>query len=157
MGKLLTPEQIEERQREKDGKPKDKKEEEAKGYSPPEDPNNPTQPPPPAEKPQKFTICAPQLLHLDMEGKPLWFNGWILSNKFEENKKKRTGSTFEAYLREPREDEKKEEGEEDPWQLQQHNEACLSAKEEYRFEPSEQAVLNDIIEEAKRVGAYGKG
>src|SRR2546423_3035583 len=36
--------------------------------------------------PGKYTICAPQLLHLDTNGRPMWFNGWVLANKFSKDK-----------------------------------------------------------------------
>lgn len=52
--------------------------------------------------PEMYTICAPQLLHLDRSGRPLWFNGWLLPNKFDKGKN-REPSRFEAFLREPRE------------------------------------------------------
>lgn len=48
-------------------------------------------------EPTNFTICAPQLLHLDTNGKPLWFNGWLLHNKFAEKSKKRFAN-FEVSL-----------------------------------------------------------
>lgn len=35
---------------------------------------------------ENYTICAPQILHLGMNGKPLWFNGWLLENKFGDKK-----------------------------------------------------------------------
>lgn len=33
-----------------------------------------------------YTICAPQILHLGLTGKPLWFNGWLLEDKFGDKK-----------------------------------------------------------------------
>jgi alpha 1,3-mannosyltransferase len=31
---------------------------------------------------QNHTMCMPQLVHYDVKGKPLWFNGWLLDNKY---------------------------------------------------------------------------
>lgn len=64
---------------------------------------------------------------------------------------------MDVFLREPNEEYKKAEGERDPWQLQQHNEACLTAKEKYTFEDKDKTTLDMIIGLAKDVGAYGKG
>ncbi|KAK6425018.1 hypothetical protein LTR95_016313, partial [Oleoguttula sp. CCFEE 5521] len=36
-----------------------------------------------AYKGKNITVCAPQLLHLDTDGRPLWFNGWISKDKNE--------------------------------------------------------------------------
>jgi alpha 1,3-mannosyltransferase len=36
--------------------------------------------------PEYYTVCGPQLLHLDVDGNPLWFNGWLLESKFAEEK-----------------------------------------------------------------------
>ncbi|KAH8803241.1 mannosyltransferase putative-domain-containing protein [Xylogone sp. PMI_703] len=96
------------------------------------------------------TICAPQLLHLDMEGRPLWFNGWILNNKFAD-KKQRSSSNFDVFLIEPT-----DKREPDAWQLQEHNEACLTADEANKFSEEEKETLDMIIALAKEQDAYGK-
>lgn len=66
-------------------------------------------------EPSNYTICAPQLLHLGTDGKPLWFNGWLLHNKFAEKSKKRFAN-FDHYLAEPR--DVREPG---AWQLAESN------------------------------------
>jgi alpha 1,3-mannosyltransferase len=43
-------------------------------------------PPQNSTKQKGYTVCAPQLLHTDVKGKPLWFNGWLLQSKFAENR-----------------------------------------------------------------------
>lgn len=101
------------------------------------------------ETPQGFTICAPQLLHLDNENRPLWFNGWILNNKFAE-KKQKVGGRFEVYLKEPTDSR-----EPDPWQLQDDNKACLTADETYKFTQDELNILDMIVALAKKEDAYG--
>ncbi|KAF3918401.1 hypothetical protein ABW20_dc0105463 [Dactylellina cionopaga] len=102
----------------------------------------------------KRTICAPQLLHLDLEGKPLWFNGWILSNKFE-SKKSRKANNFSNYLRENGKPDQ-ESGLPDQWQLQENNICCLTTYEAFPFTAEESQALIMILELAHEAGAYGK-
>ena len=100
--------------------------------------------------PQNFTICAPQLLHLGTDGRPLWFNGWILSNKFDDEKKKEVG-TFEVYMMEP-----KDIGEVDAWKLIGSNICCLTADQTVAFEEREHDILETIIGISKEAHVYGK-
>ena len=100
------------------------------------------------EEPSNYTICAPQLLHLDLEGKPLWFNGWLLHNKFADKTKKRF-ARFESYLMEPR--EIREPG---AWQLAESNMCCLTTDPDKKFEfsPKERATLDMIMKRAHEMG-----
>ncbi len=98
--------------------------------------------------PSNYTICAPQLLHLDLEGKPLWFNGWLLDNKFADKKQKKFGN-FQHYLIEPRDIR-------DPgaWQLEESNMCCLTTDAELKrdFSKAEKEILDMMIGQAKEVG-----
>lgn len=98
-------------------------------------------------EPSNFTICAPQLLHLDRQGKPLWFNGWLLPNKFAEHKHQ-APAKFEAYIREPREIR-------DPgaWQLHENNICCLTSEYKADFDEVEMNTLAMIMENGRRSGA----
>ena len=100
-----------------------------------------------------FTICSPQLLHLDVEGKPFWFNGWLLDNKFVDKKQKKFGK-FEHYLIEPH--EIREPG---AWQLEDSNMCCLTTdtNKKFDFSESERLILADMMKKAKEVGAPGSG
>ncbi|KAL2822412.1 mannosyltransferase putative-domain-containing protein [Aspergillus granulosus] len=98
--------------------------------------------------PDNYTICAPQLLHLDHSGRPLWFNGWVLSNKYQG--KDREPTDFQAFLREPR-----ERREPDAWQLHEHNVCCLTSEFLGEFSVDERAVLDMIMASGRRVGALG--
>jgi hypothetical protein len=89
-----------------------------------------------------FTICAPQLLHLDRDGRPLWFNGWVLNDKFTTSEYNR----FEAYMKEPR-----EVTEPGAWQLKEDNLCCLTSDETFTFSEDEKDVLEMIIGLAKAV------
>lgn len=95
-----------------------------------------------------FTICASQLLHLDTEGRPLWFNGWLLKDKFAENSKKRFTS-FEGFLREP-----SKMREPSSWELGESNVCCLTVEPErkYEFTSKENEILNMIIGRAAEMG-----
>ncbi|KAK6520430.1 hypothetical protein TWF506_000687 [Arthrobotrys conoides] len=107
--------------------------------------------------PEKFTICAPQLLHLDRDGKPLWFNGWILNNKFEEKKKQRKANNFQFYLRENPKPDLDTIGGQDQWQLQENNICCLTTNQNSQFSSEETSTLTMILDLAYKAGAYGKG
>ncbi|KAK6345111.1 hypothetical protein TWF718_007041 [Orbilia javanica] len=116
---------------------------------------------PPAEgatpPPEKFSICAPQLLHLERDGTPLWFNGWILNNKFEEKKKQRKANNFQFYLRENPKPDPDTIGGQDQWQLQENNICCLTTNEKVQFTSEETSTLAMILDLAYKAGAYGKG
>jgi len=96
-----------------------------------------------------YTICAPQLLHLDRSGRPLWFNGWILNNKFD-NLHVRLAK-FEYFMKEQREDEGDAE-----WSLEKNNICCLKSDEIFTFSKTEKKTIRDMISIAKDVGALGK-
>ncbi|PLN79941.1 mannosyltransferase putative-domain-containing protein [Aspergillus taichungensis] len=100
------------------------------------------------ERPTQYTICAPQLLHLDEDGKPLWFNGWLLANKY--SGKKNEPARFETYIQEPREVR-------DPgaWQLHSDNICCLTAENAANFTEQEKDTLAWISEAGYRAGAFG--
>lgn len=95
-----------------------------------------------------YTLCAPQLLHLDLEGRPLWFNGWLLKNKYAD-KTKKIFANFESYLIEPR--EPREPG---AWQLGKSNMCCLTTDpdKKHDFSPKEKEVLAMIMARAHEVG-----
>jgi alpha 1,3-mannosyltransferase len=104
----------------------------------------------PAQKPDNYTICAPQLLHLDRDGRPLWFNGWLLPNKFEPGQEQKPLS-FEAFLAEPRDFR-----EPAAWQLMESNICCLTGDYFSEFTREEKAVLKMIVDAGRRSGALDK-
>ncbi|KAF9892063.1 hypothetical protein FE257_002469 [Aspergillus nanangensis] len=101
------------------------------------------------DEPSNYTICAPQLLHLDRQGKPFWFNGWLLPNKFAAHKHQ-APANFEAYIQESR--EILEPG---AWQLHENNICCLTSDHFNLFSETERDVLDMIIDTGKRSGALG--
>ncbi|KAK4497705.1 hypothetical protein PRZ48_010358 [Zasmidium cellare] len=95
--------------------------------------------PVPSAKPR---ICSPQLLHLDRDGKPMWFNGWLHTSKT----KDAGYQSFEVYMREPI----RRKGEDSPWELRKSNVVCLSAEEYFEFSAQEQGRLGALLESAKK-------
>lgn len=103
------------------------------------------------KEPESYTICAPQLLHLDLDGKPLWFNGWLQDNKFADKKRRKFGK-FDHYLIEPRDIR-------DPgaWQLEESNMCCLTTDADLKrdFSKEEKELLEMMIAQARDVGMTG--
>ena len=96
------------------------------------------------------TICAPQLLHLDRNGNPMWFNGWILMDKFDNMSQ--TLIDFQEYMLEPSDLRNPE-----AWQIGDHNLACLTNDHSAEFTKSEKEVLVETIKVALSIGAYKPG
>ncbi|KAJ5273296.1 hypothetical protein N7478_008421 [Penicillium angulare] len=95
----------------------------------------------------RFTICAPQLLHLGVDGHPLWFNGWILPNKFARGDHLQPAQ-FDAFIREPG-----DAGTIGSWRLEKNNVCCLSANHVVNFTYAEKESLGNTIQIAKDVSA----
>lgn len=91
----------------------------------------------------EYTICAPQLLHLGSDGRPLWFNGWVLDNKFSKDE---NFGRFEVYMKEPREIQ-----EPGAWEIEEDNMCCLTSDEVFPFTEGERDVLDMIIGMAKGI------
>lgn len=93
-----------------------------------------------------FTICAPQLLHLDRDNRPLWFNGWILDNKFDVDHPRL--STFDSFMLEHKDTRAYPD-----WRLEENNLCCLISDRVYKFTKEEKEALEGIADIAKDVGA----
>ncbi|KKZ61503.1 hypothetical protein EMCG_03904 [[Emmonsia] crescens] len=102
------------------------------------------------ENPKNYTICAPQLLHLDTNGLPLWFNGWLLSNKYADGNERKPAE-FEVYMVEPT-----RPGNVDAWKLTESNICCLTADRTFPVDGSDQETMRMLIDLAKEVGALSK-
>lgn len=101
------------------------------------------------QRKKTFSICAPQLLHLDVAGRPLWFNGWILPNKFSDDPNLQPVD-FQSFIAEP-----SEVGGPGPWDLKLNNVLCLSSEHVSNLTTAEKRALDTTIEIAKRVRAIG--
>lgn len=93
-------------------------------------------------------MCAPQLLHLDLEGKPFWFNGGLVMNKFLERRQWKFG-TFDSYLIEPR--DVREPG---AWILGEGNMCCLTTDNHLYgvLTTAEKDLVDEMIAQARRMG-----
>lgn len=93
-------------------------------------------------------ICAPQLLHLDSEARPLWFNGWLAENKFKSIEQRHFGQ-FDYFLPESQSP--------DDWQMQSDNICCLSRGLDslQRFNPDERQTLDMILAIARKSSGLG--
>jgi len=99
---------------------------------------------------ENYTLCAPQLLHLDKDGRPLWFNGWILSNKFADGSERKS-STFQVYMKEPR-----TMGSTSAWNLEENNICCMTAAKYATFSEDEVSILDMITSIATEVGVVSE-
>ncbi|CAJ2504766.1 Uu.00g121600.m01.CDS01 [Anthostomella pinea] len=107
-----------------------------------------TSPQQPTSTRESYTICAPQLLHLDVDNRPLWFNGWLLDNKFADKSSSKFAA-MESYLIEPREVRESE-----AWQISEGNLACLTSDMDKKldFSDAEKETLEMIVGRARVVG-----
>lgn len=105
----------------------------------------PTATPEAAKKSKIPTLCSPQLLHFDREGKPLWWNGWIATSKFKEDHGKM--GIFEVYVKEPTNVLKPEN--KDRWDIRGSNIVCLASDDVTPFTRKELDTLDMIMEIAR--------
>jgi alpha 1,3-mannosyltransferase len=98
-----------------------------------------------------YTVSSPQLLHLDLNDRPLWFNGWILDDKFEDNKHVNV-STWDVYLSEIKETREAAE-----WRIGGHNMATLKSNKAWEFTEKEKEVLKMIVDTARENGSLQPG
>lgn len=93
-------------------------------------------------------MCTPQLLHLDLDLKPLWFNGGLVKNKFLDRREWQFES-FASYLIEPR--DVREPG---AWVLGDGNMCCLTTDHHLKGDltAAEKELLNEMIKQARSVG-----
>ncbi|XWX00157.1 hypothetical protein V2A60_008176 [Cordyceps javanica] len=92
-----------------------------------------------------YTVCAPQLLHLGADGRPLWFNGGLVKNKFLDKKVWEFGN-FREFLVEPNEVSTVR------WKMLDGNRACLTgdASLKHSLDESEQVAVQTMIDHERR-------
>ncbi|TKA72531.1 hypothetical protein B0A55_06431 [Friedmanniomyces simplex] len=98
-------------------------------------------------EPQNVTVCSPQLLHFDVEDRPLWLNGWLSHDKYTHPEDVDIDA-FQVYLKEPRKDKRNKT---EIWKVGENNNCCLTADSSLRIAPEEREVLGMIIALAKEV------
>ncbi|GAB7354226.1 hypothetical protein MBLNU459_g4768t3 [Dothideomycetes sp. NU459] len=97
-----------------------------------------------------YTVNSPQLLHLDLDGRPIWWNGWIVDDKYED-KMAGAVSKMEVFL-----SEEKTTGEFPEWAVGGHNMATLKSDQMFEFTEDELDVWNMIVDVARENGALNK-
>ncbi|KAH0098211.1 hypothetical protein KCU96_g4452, partial [Aureobasidium melanogenum] len=97
---------------------------------------------------QRIILCAPQLLHLSTDGRPLWFNGWIQDNKHQASS---DISVMEFFMTEKRKD-----GEWAEWAIGADNMCCLKGDDLHAFNDKELAAFKLIVDIAKENGSLNE-
>ncbi|KXT11664.1 hypothetical protein AC579_7027 [Pseudocercospora musae] len=92
-----------------------------------------------------YTVCSPQLLHFSRTGRPMWFNGWVATNKFDDF----DFQHFEVYMKEST--MKRSKGAESSWKLQDRNVVCFTGEEYFEFNGQEQEILKALLESADKI------
>jgi alpha 1,3-mannosyltransferase len=110
----------------------------------PLDPEKPDETPTPVDGPM---VCSPQLIHFDLSGKPLWFNGWLSVTKDDLQE----WQEFDVYLEE--EPEKGRKPKKDAWHIHAANVVCLEAAEAKEFKARDKSTLDGILKLAKHNSA----
>lgn len=100
----------------------------------------------PRSYPQNYTVCSPQLLHYDIDGKPLWLNGWLSADKFA-HANELDANAFQVHIKEPNVKDKGVE----PWQLKENNNCCLTADSVEKVTMGDKEILEMLIDIAKKV------
>lgn len=96
----------------------------------------------------RIILCAPQLLHLSNEGRPLWFNGWIQDNKHQASS---DISVFEFFMTEKRKD-----GEWAEWAVGADNMCCLKGDDLHALNDKELSAMKLIVDIAKENGSLNE-
>lgn len=90
------------------------------------------------------SICAPQLLHASLDGRPLWFNGWLQLDK---GISESYVNQMNAFILEP---EIEPAG---AWRIGSHNVFCLQAPTHGNFTAAEREAVEMMIKTGIEVGA----
>ena len=93
---------------------------------------------------EKYMVCAPQLLHFDEAGNPLWLNGWLAADKYS---KDIDVGVFEVFVKEP--EGKKDEAE--FWDLKDANVCCLTAASYEKVSAEDKRTLEMMASLAMKV------
>jgi alpha 1,3-mannosyltransferase len=110
----------------------------------PADPEAPEDAPTPVDG---LMICSPQLIHFDLSGKPLWFNGWLSATKDDLQK----WQDFDVYVQEEKEEGRRPAKE--AWHIHAGNVICLEAAQVKNFTVQDKTRLDQMLELAKHNSA----
>jgi alpha 1,3-mannosyltransferase len=99
-------------------------------------------------------MCGKQLLHTSREGRPLWFNGWIATDKHREDHL-RSFQKFRGFITEPRETVRQDSHYWDGWTVREGNIMCLSSENYVPLSAEESKIMEMISRTAVEVVALG--
>jgi len=102
----------------------------------------------------KKEMCGKQLLHTSRDGRPLWFNGWIATDKHKENHLS-SFQDFEGFVVEPRETSRWDLPYWNGWNVREGNIMCLASDGYVPLSSEERQTVELILETAKKVVASG--
>jgi alpha 1,3-mannosyltransferase len=94
---------------------------------------------------QNIILCSPQLLHIGLDGRPLWFNGWIQDNKKQADS---DVTRFEFFMSEKRKDKDWAE-----WIIGGDNMCCLKGDDLHMLDEQELKTMAMIVDIAKENGS----
>jgi alpha 1,3-mannosyltransferase len=99
-------------------------------------------------------MCGKQLLHTSRDGRPLWFNGWIATDKRKENHLT-SFQDFQGFVTEPRETSRWAPPYWDGWKVREGNIMCLPGDGYALLSPGERRKVELILGTAEKVVASG--
>lgn len=102
----------------------------------------------------KGEMCGKQLLHTSREGRPLWFNGWIATDKHQENHLT-SFQDFQGFITEPQETERWSSHYWNGWMVREGNIMCLASEGYTPLSAEENKIVKMILRAAEKVVATG--
>jgi alpha 1,3-mannosyltransferase len=99
-------------------------------------------------------MCGKQLLHTSREGRPLWLNGWIATNKDREDDLT-SFANFEGFVTEPSETAKWDPHYWNGWKVREGNIMCLASDGYAPLSAEERKTVEMIFRTAEKVVASG--
>jgi alpha 1,3-mannosyltransferase len=99
-------------------------------------------------------MCGKQLLHTSRDGRPLWFNGWIATDKHKENHLS-SFQDFQGFITEPYETSRWDPPYWNGWSVREGNIMCLASDGYTPLSLEERETVELILRTTKEVIASG--
>jgi alpha 1,3-mannosyltransferase len=99
-------------------------------------------------------MCGKQLLHTSREGRPLWFNGWIATDKHQDDHLT-SFQDFQGFVTEPRETARRDPHYWNGWKVRERNIMCLPGDGYAPLSAEESKTVRLILDTAEKVVASG--
>lgn len=100
----------------------------------------------------RLRICAPQLLHIDLSGRPRWFKGGVVKGPSEASRSENEYQAFRSFMVEQSD---LQEGINTAWKPEQDNVYCLTSPLDrvFHFNLEEERALDMIVSQARKIDA----